>query len=118
MGSGVRRVGSASYHTYACIHVYIRVRPGPRERTSREMTAVSQRGNARETETSTTANTFGIPAKLRGSWQYETIEVAGTIRFANLASKYDVRKSKFHLIRIFTASFFYQRDSLILIPSS
>lgn len=68
-------------------------------------------------ETDTTAKTFGKPAKfLRGSWQIETIEVAETIRFENLASKCDVRQSNFnlslaHILDIFNIN----RDSLILI---
>ena len=59
VGSVVRRVDSTSHRT--------RVRPGPRERTSREMMAASQRGkNARETdmEISTTAKNIWQTGKI------------------------------------------------------
>lgn len=97
MGSGVRRVDSTSHY---------RVRPGPSEKTSREMTAASQRGKTRESKILTTANISAFPSKLRGSWQIETIEVAETIRLGNLASKWGIWKTKFYSPIHILATFF------------
>lgn len=49
------------------------------------MTAASRREKRATGRCGTTARIFGRPAKFRGSWQIEIIEVVETIRFGNLA---------------------------------